>query len=146
MLHSDLRFRVVQQDLLYVVFFRVASIWKHGKETKTNTQAPRFQMQVRGSCVSYLMPWEDIIRELRQNCLETDIFDVPRKQDCLNYVMRVHLKVAGHNLEKHIRQLKVRPFVLLLLLDYLIAQGHSVFKDKGSPQVLRSKVLKIVER
>ena len=80
-------------------------------------------MKVRGSCVSYLMPWEDIIRELRQSCLDTDLFNVPRPEECLPYIMRVHLKVAGHNLDKHIKQLRVRPYVLLLLLDYLIGQN-----------------------
>ena len=105
----------------------------------------KYRTSVRGSCVSYLMPWEDIIRELRENYLDTDLLELPRRQSCLKYLLRVHLNVAGQNLEKHLRQLRVRPFVLLLLLDFLIQRQHELFRNKGSPEELRRKMRRIVQ-
>ena len=40
----------------------------------------------------------------------------------------------------------VRPFVLVALLDYLIAQNHEVFRGKGSAQELRARMREAVER
>ena len=76
------------------------------------------------------MPWEDILRELRDNYLDKDFLDIPRREASLKYILRVHLNVAGQNMEKHIKQLRVRPFVRLLLLEFLIGRQHVAFKGK----------------
>ena len=104
----------------------------------------KYRTMVRGSCVSYMMPWDDIVRELRENYLDPKLLDVPRRQECLKYLLRVHLTVAGQNLDKHIKQLRVRPFVLLLLLDFLIDRQHEVFRGKGSPSELKELMRKVV--
>ena len=57
----------------------------------------------------------------------------------------MHLNVAGQNLEKHLRQLRVRPFVLLLLLDFLIQRQHELFRNKGGPEEPRRKMRRIVQ-
>ena len=88
---------------------------------------------VRGHAISYPMPWEDIVRELRDNYLDAEFQDIPRREECLNYIMKVHLNVAGQNMTKHIRQLCVRPFVLLLLLEFRIDRQRTAFRGKGSP-------------
>ena len=106
--------------------------------------AQRYRVKVRGSCVSYLMPWEDIIRELRENYLDANLLNIPRKQECLWYMLRVHLNVAGQNLHKYIKQLRVRPYVLLLLLDFLIDRQHEIFRGKGSPAELKQLMRKVV--
>ena len=49
-------------------------------------------------------------------------------------------------MEKHIKELRVWPFVLLLLLDFLIDREHIAFKGKGSPAELKSKMRDIVAR
>ena len=53
---------------------------------------------------------------------------IPRKAECLKYILRVHLRVARRSMEKVLRQLAARPFVLLQLLYFLIDQNHEVFR------------------
>ncbi len=45
-------------------------------------QDPKFRTRVRGQAVSYPMPWEDALRELRDNYLDGRLLDVPRRQEC----------------------------------------------------------------
>ena len=52
---------------------------------------------VRGGCMSFQMPWEAILEELQDNCLEHAFEELPRSQECLKYVLRVHLNIAGRN-------------------------------------------------
>jgi len=60
--------------------------------------------------------------------------------------MRVHLNVAGQDLGKHLKGLKVRPFVLLKLLEVLIDSNHEVFRGKGSPQELKARMRQLVQQ
>ena len=77
------------------------------------------------------MPWQDIVEELQKNYLDKEFLEIPRRQDWLQCLMTVHLNVAGQNFEKHLRQLRVRPFVLLLLLEFLIDRNHEVFRGSS---------------
>ena len=95
---------------------------------------------VRGSCASYWMPWEDILDSLSRNCSDRDLKEIPLPQECLKYLLRVHLQVRGIDLQKHIKHIMVRPFVLIALLDYLIEQNHEVFRGKGSAEELRRRM------
>ena len=105
----------------------------------------RWRTTVRGSCVSYMIPWDDILAELKKICSDQDLHELPRKGECLKYLMRVHLNVAGQDLEKHIKGLRVRPFVLLKLLDFLIDSNHEAFRGKGSALDLKAKMRRLVE-
>ena len=91
------------------------------------------------------MTWEEILRELRDNCLAKEFHDLPRRGAVVKYLMRVHLNVAGRDLEKHITGLRVRPFVLLKLLEHLIDSNHEAFKGKGSPLELKARMQAIVQ-
>ncbi len=121
-----------------MLVFYVEGDMGHLMDETLNEQ--RWRTMVRGSCVSYVMPWDDIIRNLLHNCLDADLTDLPCKGDCLKCFMRVHLNVAGHDMEKHIKGLKVRPFVLIKLLEFLIDSGHEAFAGKGSPLDLKAKM------
>ena len=59
--------------------------------------------------------------------------------------MRVHLTVSGLDYKKHVKQVHVRPFVLLALLFFLIDRNHEVFRGKGTAEQLRDKMRKAVE-
>ena len=50
------------------------------------------------------------------------------------------------DLKKQLKQVHVRPFVLVLLLDYLIEQRHEVFVGKGSAEELRQRMRAAVAR
>ena len=48
-------------------------------------------------------------------------------------MLRARITVGGVvDLKKNLKQLHVRPYVLLLLLDFLIDRNHEVFRGKGS--------------
>ena len=107
----------------------------------------RFRTRVRGTAHSFHMPCKDILEELRKHCMDKEILEpIPRKAECLKYILRVHLRVDKYSMEKVLRQLTVRPFVLLQLLYYLIDQNHSVFRGRGSAQQLRAQMRAAVER
>lgn len=106
----------------------------------------RFRTAVRGTCCSFHMPWEDILEELREKTLDKELQEIPRPQECLKYMWRAHVKVAGVDLKKQLKQVHVRPFVLVLLLDYLIEQRHEVFVGKGSAEELRQRMRAAVAR
>ena len=45
---------------------------------------------VHGHALSFTMPWEDLVKSLRQR-----VKSIPRDPQCLKYMLRLHLKVAG---------------------------------------------------
>ena len=112
---------------------------EEGHLVNENLQDQKYRTRVRGSAVSYQMSWDDIIRELRDNYLDKDFRDIPRREESLQYILRVHLNVAGQNMEKHIKHLRARLCVLLLLLEFLIDRHHVAFKGKGSAAELKVK-------
>ena len=71
---------------------------------------------------------------------------LPRDEECLKYMLRLHLKVGGVDFATHLKQVHVRPFILVLLLHWLIDQGHEVFRGKGSAQMLKDRMRKAVEQ
>jgi len=92
------------------------------------------------------MPWEDILENLHQNCSDRNLSEIPHPQECLKYMLRVHMQVAGQDLHLLLRQVMARPFVLLHLLDYLIDHNHEVFRGKGSAEKLKRQMREAVER
>ena len=117
----------------------------HGHLMNENMQNQRSRTVVRGGCVSYRMPWEDVLESLKQNMKDMEFMTYPLRPDCLKYVLRVHLQVAGVDMKKHLRQVSVRPHVLVLLLDYLIGQNHPVFHGKGSAADLRERMRRVID-
>ena len=79
------------------------------------------------------MPWEHILEELHAQCAKdaSDITSLPRNPECLQYMLKVHLRVDRQNMAKVLRQLTVRPFVLFRLLYFLIEHSHEVFGIKA---------------
>ena len=61
-------------------------------------------------------------------------------------MLRVHLKVGNIDFSKKLRDLKVRPFVVLQLLFFLIDRGHPVFKGKGAAIELTERMRASVAR
>ena len=69
---------------------------------------------------------------------------LPRSPECLKYVLKVQLRVDRQNMAKVLRQLTVRPYVLLQLLYFLIEHNHEVFRKKGSIAQLRQQMQQAV--
>ena len=84
-----------------------------GEQVQQQTHRTR----VRGTAHSFHMPWEDILEELRAHCAmdEGAMTSLPRSPECLTYMLKVHLRIDRQNMAKVLRQLTVRPYVLLQL-------------------------------
>ena len=106
----------------------------------------QFRTKVRGTSCSFHMPWEDILADLKKNCMDGDLLEIPRPEECVKYMLRAHITVDGVDLKKNLKQLHVRPYVLLLLLDFLIDRNHEVFRGKGSALELKERMREAVER
>ena len=115
-----------------------------GHLVNENMQNQRSRTVVRGGCVSYRMPWEDVLESLKKNLKDKTFMTYPLREDCLKYVLRVHLQVAGVDMKKHLKQVSVRPHVLVRLLDYLIGQNHPVFHGKGSAAELQERMRRVI--
>ena len=113
----------------------------HGHLMGEDLNQQRFRTRARGIAHSFHMPWADIIAELQQHAEASDVVDaIPRKPDALKYMIRVHLRVNERSMEKALRQLNVRPYVLLQLLYFLIDNNHKVFRGKGNVEQLRQRM------
>ena len=71
---------------------------------------------------------------------------MPRTQESLQYFLRVHLRVQGVDMKKHLKLLHVRPHVLLHLLYALIQSKHEVFNGKGSAEKLKRRMQIAINR
>ena len=72
--------------------------------------------------------------------------EVPHPEECVKYMLRAHITPGGVDLKKHRKQLLVRPYVLLLLLDFLIDRNHEVFRGEGSALELKARMREAVAR
>ena len=108
--------------------------------------AQSFRSAVRGTGYSVPMPWQDILRSLQCNIDDDTLAALPRAESTLGYVLRVSLKVEHVDIRKYLKAVHVRPFVVLLLLHYLIDQEHEVFAGKGIVTALKERMRLAVER
>ena len=92
------------------------------------------------------MPWKDILESLKRNCSDRDLAEIPLPQECVKYMLCVHPQVRSVDLKKHLKQIMVRPYVLIVLMGYLIEQNHEVFRGKGSAGELRDRMRKAVAK
>ena len=70
--------------------------------------AQKYHTMVKGSCFSFHMPWEDILDSLQQSCSDADLTTLPRDEECVKYMLRLHLKVGGVDFATHLKQVHVR--------------------------------------
>ena len=94
--------------------------------------------------MSFIMPWQDIIESMSRSALGTDMERLPRDPECLKYLVRLHLKVAHNDMHEKLRQVHLRPHILLLLLKELIDRRHPVFDGCGSAAMLRQRMERLV--
>ena len=111
-------------------------------------QQQTHRTRVRGTAHSFHMPWEDILEELQTQCAADihPMVTLPRSPECLKYVLKVHLRVDRQNMAKVLRQLSVRPYVLLQLLYFLMEHNHEVFRNKGSAVELKKKMKEVIQQ
>ena len=59
--------------------------------------------------------------------LHQRVKSIPRDPECLKYMLRLHLKVAGQDFHQHLKQVHLRPGILVLLLQELFLRKHEAF-------------------
>ena len=82
-----------------MVVYYVEEDWGHLME-ETIAQ-PRHRTAVRGHCFSCIMPWEDVLDSLNAAMSDADLVSLPREEECLKYMLRLHLRVGRLNMEQH---------------------------------------------
>ena len=96
---------------------------------------------VHGNAWSVAMPWEDVVDNLNRAIADKDLTELPRTPEQLKYLVRLYLRVGRVEVDKHLKNvLCLRPHVLVMLLHYLIDQGHEAFRGKAAPQLLKARV------
>ena len=75
----------------------------------------RYRRAVKGQSFSFAMPWRDLIAEFQRREAEDELLELPRKLAVLQYVFRLHLKVAGDDFTNDLRHVRLRPHVWLQL-------------------------------
>ena len=107
----------------------------------------RSRTVVRGSACTYQMPWEEIVRDLTSRCTDADgTPQLPRSQESLKYFIRVHLTIAGVDMKKYMKQIHVRPFVLVRLVEYLIDSKHEAYhSNQDTADALKAKMFQKIE-
>ena len=106
----------------------------------------RWRTRVRGTACTFQMPWEDIIQDLEKNISDEHLLEIPRPVECMQYVLRLHMKIGFVDFTKKLKQLHVRPHVVLLLLYFLIDNNHMVFRNKGTAEQLKERMRTAVQR
>ena len=92
----------------------------------------------RGGCMSFVMPWEDIVDAVRK--VDSEPLCVPHGEDTLRYFLRVHLNVAGQDFTQYLKQVQVRPWIVLKLLYFLIEHDHVASRGRGAAESLRRQM------
>ena len=87
---------------------------------------------VRGQAFSFIMPWDEIVKSLHRR-----IKSIPRDPECLKYMLRLHLKVAGQDFHQHLKQVHLRPGILVLLLEELFTRKHEAFLESYAAQCMQ---------
>ena len=100
-----------------------------------------YRTAVHGNPWSVAMPWEDVVDSLNRAIADKNLTELPRTPEQLKYLVRLYLRVGRVEVEKHLKNvLCLRPHVLVMLLHYLIDQGHEAFRGKAAPQLLKARV------
>ena len=106
----------------------------------------RWRTAMRGYVSSFVMPWEDILQQLRGRVEDHEMERLPRSPECLRFLVRLTLANALGPLIGQCEALLVRPGVVLLLLYELIRTGHEAFRGRGPPEKLRQEVEEVMQQ
>ena len=106
----------------------------------------QWRTAMRGYVSSFVMPWQDILRQLKAPLSEQDMEQIPRSPESLRYLVRFTLANELGEMLGRCKSLFLRPGVVLLCLYELIRRGHEAFAGKGEAEELRQQMKAKVER
>jgi len=102
---------------------------------------------VKGQCFSFVMPWSQIIREFDKRMQnQRDLADLPRNGNTLKYIFRLQLRVAAKWLDAELKQIHLRPFVLIRLLCFIMTRHPNLLKSVHVGENLQRVVEEMVHQ
>ena len=98
-------------------------------------QGPRARTAARGNACSFMMPWEDILRNLRS--AEDGSTHVPLPHDGAVLAILVRVSITGGSLDgtKHLRDVHMRAGVVRSMLEELIDRGFPGYERYDREEV-----------
>ena len=106
-----------------------------------------YRTAVRGHAFSFIMPWEDIVKCLDETIMSNDeLALLPWDPEVMQNLVRIHLKVGDLDFEQYLKEVKIRPFVLVLLLRELVQRRHGPFADNPNAQKLMERMERAVAK
>ena len=116
----------------------------HGHLMTETLQQPQYRTAARGNAFSYFMPWEDILKSLRNVCADPDLSMLPHDDEVLARLVGFQLRSHSNDVTTFFKQAKLRAHVVLKLLYLLIEREHTCFRGKGSVEQLRQRMREAV--
>jgi len=101
----------------------------HGHLMNESMQGARGRTAARGNVFSFMMPWEDILKNLRQAQDKSVSVALPNDGAVLAVLVRVHIIGGSIDVTKHLRDVHLRVHVVLSMLQELIARGFPGYRD-----------------
>ena len=122
---------IVRYRVRWIEMAAVLPMWTHmivyyveGHEGHMMSEAvgqQPWRSSVSGQCFSFVIPWTEMLREFHKRVSEDAFLSLPRDAYTLQYLFRVHLRVAGQSFSDELKHVRLRPFVLVRLHVWLVA-------------------------
>ena len=112
----------------------------YGHLMKEPVAKKQYRTAVRGHCFSLIMPWEEIVKCLDGMMSDAALAALPWAPEYLKYLVRLQVKVAGKDMEQHLKEVKLRPFILVKLLTELVDRHHGPFADSAVADAFRNRI------
>ena len=110
----------------------------YGHLMNESMQGARSRTAARGNVYSFMMPWEDILVNLKKAESHGTRVALPHDGSVLAVLLRVHIVGGSLDVTKHLRDVHLRVGVVRCLLEELIQRGFPGY-DKYSVDEVRRR-------
>ena len=113
----------------------------YGHLMNSTMQGPERRVAARGNVTSFLMPWEDILRNVQHAAEGSTKVPLPHDGAVLAALLHVHIVGNSLDVSKHLREVHIRPHVVRMLLEELIQRGfpgYGAYSVDGVRQRVRA--------
>lgn len=146
---------LVEHRVRWIDMAAVMPMWTHmlayyveghqGHMMNEEASRQQWRCNVQGQCFSFVMPWTQLLEEFKRRQLVDKLLSLPRDEHVLQYLFRIHLKVAGESFAEDLKQVRLRPYVLILLLHWLWETRPDLFpkRTQASEMILDAITAKV---
>ena len=93
------------------------------------------RVAARGNVFSFMMPHEDILVNLKKSVSSTTRVPLPHDGSVLAILLRVHIVGGSTDVTQHLKEVHIRPEVVVNLLEELIARGFPGYENYSVAEV-----------